>query len=180
MYYENDIPIQTKIIVLCFPLLVAIGYILFKIIQKITRAQLKKKYTIEVSAKCVGPEDTYAQFIGVDESPENYRNLDGSKYIGRKMSKAIFEYDLNSQHYRVSNNSSSTNQPYAIGDKAQILINPNKPTEGYILTDQELKNYYAKAKKTQNRITNIIGIGAVVFFYFLIAYLICFSPICAG
>lgn len=180
MYYENDIPIQTKIIVLCFPLFVVIGYILFKIIQKITRAQLKKKYTIEVTAECVDSQDTYAQFIDVDENPETYRNLDGSKYIGTKMSKAIFEFDLNSQRYKVCNNSSSTNQPYAVGDKAQILINPNNPTEGYILTDQELKNYYAKAKKTQSRITNIIGIGAVVFFYFLIAYLICFSPIYAG
>jgi hypothetical protein len=179
MDYENDIPMQTKIIVLCFPLFVAIGYILFKIIQKITRAQLKKKYTVEVTAKCVGSQDTYVQFIDVDENPENYKNLDGSKYIGTRMSKAIFEFDLNSQHYKVSINS-STNQPYAIGDKAQILINPNNPTEGYILTDQEPKNYYAKAKKTQDRITNTIGIVAVVLFYFLIAYYICFSPLYAA
>lgn len=180
MLYENDIPIQTKIIILCFPLLVVIGYILFKIIHKIVRAQLKKKYTIEVTAECVDSQDTYAQFIDIDKNPENYKNLDGSKYIGTRVSKAIFEFVLNTQHYKVCNNSSSTNQPYAVGDKAQILINPNNPTEGYILTDQELKNYYTKAKKTQNRITNIIVMGAVVFFYLAIAYLVCFSPIYAG
>jgi len=87
---------------------------------------------------------------------------------------AFFKFVYDKRTFIVSNGFASTNQPYAIGDKAQILIDPHHPGKGYILADKELKNYYKKASQTQDRKTNFIGMVALVAFYIFFVYIVCY------
>ena len=142
-----------------FPIQVAIYFAIFKIIQKCKRNKMKKEYTFKVTAKCIGKEEQ------VHKSMDDKASLNGMR-----TSLAILKFEYNGKEYIVDNGFSSTNQPYAPGDDVEILINPSDPSKSYILSDEELPRYYAKARKNMDKMPVILVIAFMIPFYAFLLY----------
>ena len=143
------------------PIQIAIVYILIGIIKRCIRHKMKKEYTYKVMSRCVSQQELLNDFSSRD-----------SGLYGMRTAIALLRFEYNGKEYTVTNGFASTNQPYSPGDYVEILINPSDPGKSYLLSDDELPRYRAKAWKTMDKKSIAFGCFGVIAFYAFTLYIV--------
>ncbi|MBO4865667.1 MAG: DUF3592 domain-containing protein [Ruminococcus sp.] len=81
------------------------------------------------------------------------------KYNEDGLASPIYSYEYEGAHYEFSANAYSNNPPYDIGDKADIMIDPDSPQKAYVPADKTI-SFITTLFKFMG--FGFVGIGVIV------------------